>query len=68
MNSIKTANILLIAILVIIIATNVWSIVFVKNVADEKEKGTTGTDGTVSGFLGTRTLARKIVKKSHCKN
>ena len=58
MNSIKTANILLIAILVIIIATNVWSIVFVKNVADEKEKGTTG----VSGFLGTRTLARKIVK------
>ena len=62
MNSIKTANILLIAILVIIIATNVWSIVFVKNVADEKEKGTTGTDGNVSGFLGTRTLARKIVK------
>ena len=47
---------------VIIIATNVWSIVFVKNVADEKEKGTTGTDGKVSGFLGTRTLARKIVK------
>ena len=62
MNSIKTANILLIAILVIIIATNVWSIVFVKNVADEKENVTTGTDGKVSGFLGTRTLARKIVK------
>ncbi len=59
MNSIKTANILLIIILGVLVLTTVWSTFFVKNVADEKENGENG--GKTAGFLGTKKLARKIV-------
>ncbi len=63
MNSIKTANILLIVILVILVGTTVWSTMFIKNVADEKEVAENKKDeGEVTGFLGTKSLARRIVK------
>ena len=59
MDSIKTANILLIVILVILLATNVWSFLFVKDVADAKAGK---NDPNAKGFLGTKTLARNLVK------
>ncbi|MCQ2959556.1 MAG: hypothetical protein MJ198_05135 [Bacteroidales bacterium] len=63
MNSIKTANILLIVILVILVGTTVWSTMFVKNIADEKEvAGNKKNEEDVKSFLGTKTLARKIVR------
>ena len=59
MNSIKTANILLIIILCLFIATNVWSFFFVKDVADAKAGK---SDPNAKGFLGTKKLARNLVK------
>lgn len=67
MDSLKTANILMIVLLALTIFKIVWDIKFAHDVADETEKKAEGkTDGDdkekTNGFFGTRSFARKLTK------
>ena len=67
MDSLKTANILMIVLLALTIFKIVWDIKFAHDVADETEKKAKGeNDGDdekkTNGFFGTRSFARKLTK------
>lgn len=66
MNSLKTANILMIVLLALTIFKIVWDIKFAHDVADETEKKAEGKkdgdDEKTNGFFGTRSFARKLTK------
>lgn len=65
MNSVKTANILLIVLLVIVVFKTVWDIKFANDVADANESEVNGKneDENTNGFFGTKSIARKLAKK-----
>lgn len=66
MDSLKTANILMIVLLALTIFKIVWDIKFAHDVADETEKKAEGKkdgdDKKTNGFFGTRSFARKLTK------
>ncbi|MDR0941950.1 MAG: hypothetical protein LBM68_06975 [Bacteroidales bacterium] len=63
MNNIKTANILIIVVLVLLIGSGIYNLMLINKMADEASKATS-TDNGVKEFTGSpSTLAKKLTGK-----